>query len=156
MHSLPTVDDTLLTIGTIAKQAGVTVRTLRYYEELGLIAPVCRTDSKYRLYSARVLRRIQAIISLQALGYSLEQTLVVLGPYSDTTAVPKVSKVTATRDTLTQIATCIDEKMAALKAMQTDIQQRLNTLDAACTPCLLINPQDHCDTHCTHRDVHMD
>jgi DNA-binding transcriptional MerR regulator len=157
MHPLPKAnDDTLLTIGTIAKQAGVTVRTLRYYEELGLIAPARRTDSKYRLYSERVLRRIQAITSLQALGYSLEQTLVVLGPYSDTSLLPKVSKVAATRDTLTQIATCIEEKLLALQAMQADIQHRLHTLDDACTPCMLVNPQDHCDTHCSHRDVHMD
>jgi DNA-binding transcriptional MerR regulator len=150
------IEPVLLTIGTIAKQAGVTVRTLRYYEELGLIAPAKRTDSKYRLYADGVLRRIKAILSLQNLGYTLEQTLVILGPYADTACLPKTSKVAATKESLQHIAACIDEKLDALLVMKADVHQRLYTLEHNCQPCILEKPATLCDTRCTHRDVHMD
>lgn len=77
-----TAGEELFTIGELAKLCDVTVRTLRYYEEMDLIAPVGRTSGKYRLYDARSIKRLQAIQTFQSLNYSLEQILVILGPYS--------------------------------------------------------------------------
>lgn len=58
-------------IGEVAKRAGVSVRTLHYYEEIGLLRPDGRTASDHRLYGARALERLQQIKSLQALGLEL-------------------------------------------------------------------------------------
>jgi DNA-binding transcriptional MerR regulator len=146
----------LLTIGAIAKIAGVTVRTLRYYEEIGLIAPEKRSDSQYRLYPDRVLRRIKAIFALQDLGYTLEQILVMLGPYSDVYAMTKQDKVDGTRSTLQQLLLCVEDKLTCLHAMQADLTQRMALLDNACTPCVGQQPALQCDIDCQHRDAHID
>lgn len=60
------------TIGKLARQAGVGVETLRYYERRGLIEPRRRTVSGYRLYDADARPRLQFIRRCQALGFSLD------------------------------------------------------------------------------------
>ena len=60
-------------IGDLTARAGVSTRTLRYYEELGIIEPVARTNGGFRQYGADQLRRLQIIQGLKALGFELEQ-----------------------------------------------------------------------------------
>jgi len=60
-------------VGELAKQTGVSVRALRYYEEIGLLAPPARSEAGYRLYTAADVARLQQIMSLRQLGLSLEQ-----------------------------------------------------------------------------------
>src|ERR1700678_3745215 len=66
-------------IGEVAKLTGVTTRTLRYWEELGLLRPASRTDGGERLYTPADLRRVTRIRDLQELlGFSLEEVKAVL------------------------------------------------------------------------------
>ncbi len=58
-------------IGDLAKEAGVTVRTIRYYEELGLIDSPDREGSEQRKYSERDLLYLKRIIQLKSYGLSL-------------------------------------------------------------------------------------
>ena len=60
-------------IGDLAERAGVSTRTIRYYEELGIIEPVARTNGGFRRYCEDQLRRLQIIQGLKALGFELEQ-----------------------------------------------------------------------------------
>ncbi|MBD1919343.1 MerR family transcriptional regulator [Phormidium sp. FACHB-77] len=62
----------LLKVGELAKQTGVSVRTLHYYDEIGLLSPSHRTEAGYRLYGERDIIRLQQIASLRQLGFSLE------------------------------------------------------------------------------------
>ncbi len=62
-----------LKIGEIAKQTGVSTRTLHYYDQIGLLSPAHRTDAGYRLYDQSAVIRLQQIMSLRQLGFSLEQ-----------------------------------------------------------------------------------
>lgn len=55
----------LLKIGQVAKECGVSTRTLRYYEELGLVAPVDATDGGFRLYDPSVIERVARIVRLK-------------------------------------------------------------------------------------------
>jgi DNA-binding transcriptional MerR regulator len=64
---------TQLRIGELATATGLTVRTLRHYDQIGLLRPKTRTDGGYRLYGEAEVRRLQQIRSLQSLGFSLEQ-----------------------------------------------------------------------------------
>ncbi len=66
------MEKTLWKIGEIAKLAQVTVRTLHYYEEVGLLAAVSRSQAGYRFYDQRALERLQMIRLLQQVGFSLE------------------------------------------------------------------------------------
>lgn len=63
----------LLRIGDLASATGTTLRTLHYYEELGLIRPAKRTAGGFRLYEPCQLERLQLIQELRALGLELAQ-----------------------------------------------------------------------------------
>lgn len=64
---------TYLRIGELATATGLTVRTLRHYDQIGLLQPPARSESGYRLCSETEVRRLQQIRSLQSLGFSLQQ-----------------------------------------------------------------------------------
>ena len=66
-------------IGEVAKLTGVTTRTLRYWEELGLLQPASRTDGGERLYGTSDVRRVTRIRDWQELlGFSLDEVKTVL------------------------------------------------------------------------------
>ena len=64
----------LLKINEVAAETGLTTRTIRYYEEVGLLEPAARSDGDYRLYDASDLDRLLFIRSLRDdAGFSLTQ-----------------------------------------------------------------------------------
>jgi len=66
-------------IGAIAKRAGVSIDTIRYYEKSGLLSPAARLASGYRRYDDLQLRRLRFIREAQALGFSLNDIRDLLG-----------------------------------------------------------------------------
>lgn len=62
-----------LQVGELARRTGLTVRTLHHYDALGLLKPSLHTEAGYRLYSASDVARLQQILSLRQLGFSLEE-----------------------------------------------------------------------------------
>jgi MerR family transcriptional regulator, copper efflux regulator len=66
-------------IGSIAKQAGVSIDTVRYYERNGLLAPQARLASGYRRYGELELSRLRFIRRAQDLGFSLKDVRELLG-----------------------------------------------------------------------------
>ncbi|KAM3099085.1 MerR family transcriptional regulator [Phormidesmis sp. 146-12] len=66
-------------VGDLAKQTGVSVRTLHYYDEIGLLSPSQRTEAGYRVYGEDDIIRLQQIVSLRQIGFSLEQIRDCLG-----------------------------------------------------------------------------
>jgi MerR family mercuric resistance operon transcriptional regulator/MerR family gold-responsive transcriptional activator of gol and ges genes len=62
-----------LTIGRLAKQVGVNLQTVRYYERLRLVTPADRKPSGYRVYDDEALRRLRFIKNAQALGFTLRE-----------------------------------------------------------------------------------
>jgi DNA-binding transcriptional MerR regulator len=73
------VGPTLLKVGELARRTGVSVRTLHYYDEIGLLSPSHHTESGHRLYGAGDVARLQQIKSLQQLGLSLDEVRDFLG-----------------------------------------------------------------------------
>ncbi len=71
--------DHRLRIGEVARLVGVTPKTVRHYEKIGLLPPAARSDSGYRLYSANDLLRLHRVKKLRSLGLSLRQVGSVLG-----------------------------------------------------------------------------
>ncbi len=61
----------LIKIGELAKQTGLSIRTLHYYDEIDLLSPTHRTEVGYRLYSNQDIVQLQQIVSLRQLGFSL-------------------------------------------------------------------------------------
>ncbi|WP_415062887.1 heavy metal-responsive transcriptional regulator [Bdellovibrio sp.] len=60
-----------LSIGELSKRSGVSIETIRYYERLGLLKPVARTTSGYRVYDIGSVNTIQFVKRAQSLGFSL-------------------------------------------------------------------------------------
>ncbi|MBD2772098.1 heavy metal-responsive transcriptional regulator [Iningainema tapete] len=60
-------------IGSVAKESGVPIKTIRYYEELGLLKASGRTEGGFRLFNSDVLTRLNFIKRAQSLGLSLSE-----------------------------------------------------------------------------------
>ena len=58
-------------IGELAKRTGVSIRTLHHYDEIGLLSPSHRTGSGHRLYGREEVVRLQQVLSLRQMGFSL-------------------------------------------------------------------------------------
>jgi DNA-binding transcriptional MerR regulator len=65
--------DNAMKVGDLAKRTGLSVRTLHYYDEIGLLQPRDITSSGHRVYGAGELARLQRIKSLRQLGFSLDE-----------------------------------------------------------------------------------
>jgi len=97
-----------LSIGQLAKHAGVGVDTVRYYERDGLLSPAGRLASGYRRYGVTELKRLRFIRRAKALGFSLEDIRSLL--------------------TLSEQQSVAEVKRAAQTKL-TDIEQRINELE---------------------------
>ena len=69
---------TQLSIGQLAKNTGVTVETLRFYEKKGLVTPPVRTDSGYRRYQPETVKRVRFIQRAKAVGFTLNEIAQLL------------------------------------------------------------------------------
>jgi len=72
-----------MTIGEAAKRAGVTPKTIRFYEDAGIIKPAGRTQSGYRVYSEKNLRVLQFVQRARTLGFSLKDVAGLIKLYDD-------------------------------------------------------------------------
>lgn len=68
----------MYTIGKLSKNTGVTVRTLDYYDEIGLIKPSSKTGGGHRLYSEDDVMQLERVLALKYMGFSLEQIKDIL------------------------------------------------------------------------------
>jgi DNA-binding transcriptional MerR regulator len=60
-------------VGELARRTGLTIRALHHYHQIGLLKPSLSTEGGYRLYTAADVARLQQIMSLRQLGFSLEE-----------------------------------------------------------------------------------
>src|SRR5947209_7707741 len=62
-----------LKVGELARRTGLTSRTLHHYDDIGLLKPSLHTEAGHRLYTAGDVARLQQVLSLRQLGFSLEE-----------------------------------------------------------------------------------
>ena len=67
------MNDGMLQIGEVAERAALSLRTVRYYEEMGLLEPAKRTDGGFRLYTAAHVDRLALIKRMKPLGFTVQQ-----------------------------------------------------------------------------------
>ncbi len=73
-----TMSDATMHIGELADRTGLSLRTIRHYDEIGLLKPSGRTDGGFRLYTAHDLERLLVIRRMKPLGFSLEEMAELL------------------------------------------------------------------------------
>jgi Cu(I)-responsive transcriptional regulator len=106
-----------MNIGEAAERSGVTAKTIRYYESIGLIAPAARGDNGYRDFSAEDLHYLRFIHRARSLGFSVAEVAELLALYRDRgRASADVKKIA-----LSAIER-IDEKMRELTEVRGTLQ----------------------------------
>lgn len=118
-----------LLIGEVAKLLGVTTKTIRYYEGIGLLDEPGRTEAGYRLYDAQDLLRLYRIKQLQELGLSLERIRFLL---------QEPERARSAQDILRTLEEEITAQITALEARR----EQIRTLLAQAPVDLLKQPQD--------------
>ena len=66
------------TISHVAELTGISIRTLQYYDEIGLLKPSELTQSGYRLYNDEALQKLQQILFFKELGFKLKDIREIL------------------------------------------------------------------------------
>jgi len=113
-------------IGELAERAGVTPRTVRYYEQRGLMGPGARAGGGFRRYGEEQVRRLWLIDRLKSLGLSLEEIGAVLPLYSE-----DPSGVRGKREVLGILEGHLEQtegKIAALEAFRAELQENIATM----------------------------
>jgi DNA-binding transcriptional MerR regulator len=93
--NLPTeilLSNNLLTIGELALKSGLNTRTIKFWEEKGLIQPCSRTDGGFRLYKKEDIRFLNLIKDLQTFNYTLSEIGEILHLVKDEFNIPDDSK----------------------------------------------------------------
>ncbi|WP_431792055.1 MerR family transcriptional regulator [Microbacterium paraoxydans] len=72
------MSDATMHIGELAERTGLSLRTIRHYDEIGLLKPSGRTDGGFRLYTQPDLERLLLIRRMKPLGFSLEDMVELL------------------------------------------------------------------------------
>ena len=113
-------------VGEVSRLAGVTVRTLHHYDEIGVLRPSGRTASGYRLYAPADLDRLQRVLCYRELGFGLEEITTIL----DDPAVDPLDHLrrqhgmlTGRIDALRRMVTAIEKTMEA-RRMGIDLDPR--------------------------------
>ncbi|HEV2250099.1 MAG TPA: MerR family transcriptional regulator [Candidatus Limnocylindria bacterium] len=107
-------------IGELAAKVGVTERTIRYYEELGLLDSIKRLDGGTRVYTDDDVRRLKLIRKLKVLGLSLQEMHELEGMYksqrSNRTVLPRLIEL------LDAHLLSVDGRIAELHALRDEIR----------------------------------
>jgi DNA-binding transcriptional MerR regulator/ubiquinone/menaquinone biosynthesis C-methylase UbiE len=108
------------TTGTFAKMANVSLRTIRYYDKTGLLKPSGMTEAGYRLYTDADFVRLQRILTLKYLGFSLEEIKELGVRDSDADYVKQSLKLQQE---------LVEKKIAGLQLVQEALGQTREVLD---------------------------
>ena len=126
-----------LQIGEVAKRAGVSIDTLRYYEKVKLLPRAGRSTGGFRLFASEHVDRVRFIKQAQDLGFSLDEIRDLLA----TGGTEECRKV---RDLLKRKLTEIDERLKSMKDFRKVLARHLSACetelkkhrDSACCPVL--------------------
>jgi len=111
----------LLKIGDVAARSGLTVKTIRFYCDEGLIHPASRSDGGFRLFSPDVFEELTFIRTLRALEIPLPDVLKILESRRS-----GICTCTSLQSTIRSKAGEIEQKISALRAMHIELMDLLN------------------------------
>jgi DNA-binding transcriptional MerR regulator len=124
-------------IEQVAARTGLTKRTLRYYEEIGLLAPPSRTEGGYRLYSEQDIQHLELIKRLRdLLGFSLaeiremadaeeERQQLRAASHQESSPRARLAALNRASELTERQLRLVEEKVAGLQEMRTNLLARL-------------------------------
>lgn len=130
-----------MSIGQLAKSSNVSNRTVRYYEELGLIVPLSRGSNRYRYYDETHVARLKLIKMLQESGFALKEIVGALNPILD----PQGNVTYSGLEMAQEISSSLKKHRERLLEKQLELQQAVKTIDTT------LKELGHC-FQCEHAD----
>jgi DNA-binding transcriptional MerR regulator len=106
-------------IGELARTIGVTPRTLRYYEEVGIMEPPHRLDGGSRAYTASGVRKLKFILRLKEMGLSIKEMQELDAAYAEARQTTKI--IPRLIEMLDFHINNLDEKMSKLAILRKEI-----------------------------------
>lgn len=125
------------TVGQLARLAGVSVRTLHHYGELGLLLPSGRTPAGYRVYDADAAQRLTRILYYRDLGFGLDEIAALLD--GDTETVDhlrtQLRLLTQRRDRVQAMVAAVEREMEAhMSGTRLTVEEQLEIFGDAMDP----------------------
>lgn len=119
----------LLQIGQVAQRTGLSLRTIRFYEENGLVPPTGRTGGGFRLYGEDAVARLEVIKRMKPLGFSLEDMRELLLLLDDLSAAPGdpvlTDRLRMFHEAATARVTALREQLTVAEGLAADLAARL-------------------------------
>jgi MerR family copper efflux transcriptional regulator len=103
----------MMNISQAAERSGLPPKTIRYYEEIGLVTPARRRDNGYRDYSDREIHILRFVSRARSLGFPVEECRALVALYGDT-----ARKSADVKDIALRRVAEIDQKMDELRSMR--------------------------------------
>ena len=103
-------------IGELAERTGLSLRTIRHYDDVGLLPATARTDGGFRVYSEDDFERLMVIKQMKPLGFSLEEMADILELFSQQDAG-------ATDDSQAKLAAYLEKAVAERAKMARNLAQ---------------------------------
>ena len=122
----------VLRIGDLARRVGVSVRTVRYYEELGLMVPAGHSLGGFRLYGEDNLKRLLVINTLKGLGLTLDEIKKILLAKKESGGDQET--VRFLQGIFTEKLTLLEAKIQSLSKVQAELSGALRILES-CQGC---------------------
>jgi DNA-binding transcriptional MerR regulator len=137
-----TMRDDLLQIGEFAKLAGTNLRTLRYYEELGLLEPDNRSAGGFRYYRRDQLDRMAAIKRLRDLGLSLRDVAAAIRRDGERSAPEVMARLQAMVEKQIDL---VEHRIERLQKDLAELQSSRRRLLDMCRHCGVAMSRESCD-----------
>ena len=110
----------LVRVGEVAERLGVSPRTIKYYEELGLARPETRSQGGFRLYGEEDIRRLERVLRMKGIGYSLAAIRELLAVRD---AAQEADKATVLRTTAEHLKDREREVAARIQQVREDLKR---------------------------------
>ncbi|MFI6230370.1 MerR family transcriptional regulator [Micromonospora echinospora] len=125
--------DRLMQIGEAAERVGLSIRTIRHYEEVGLIVPSARSEGGFRLYTEADLDRLAVVRRMKPLGFTLDEMrdLLVLLDDLDTVAdgehrATLVDRLAMFHEAAAARVTALRDQLAVAEGFASTLRARLD------------------------------
>ena len=140
-----------LTIGKVARRAGVGVETIRFYEREGIIQEPDRTESGYRKFPPDTVTRLRFIAHAKRLGFSLKEIAELLALQIDTPATIACEEVREHAETKLRE---VQERIAALHRIEGVLTELVGNCQsrAPTDPCPILDSLESADTDNTAKE----
>jgi MerR family copper efflux transcriptional regulator len=118
----PASEEPLLQIGEVADRVGLSLRSVRYYDEAGLVHPSARSDGNFRLYSERDVERLQTVKMMKPFGLSIDE-MSELVRLLDRAADPQLLSTGEAAETAAELQAFAERGDQRIARLERDLEQ---------------------------------